>query len=269
MKLFYARASLEDARIVVCGLPVDKTSSFLPGTKFGPMYIRYCTENIESFSPYQENDLQKLKICDLEDLKLEDQDWYAETRKFVEKHFNPDKKFIFLGGEHTITLPIIEVLRKYYKKFSIIHLDAHADLRDEYLGNKICHATVMRRAGDIIGLENIYQFGIRSGTGQEFKLHKNLYKFEVYQPLRKIIDKIPGPVYLSIDVDVVNPAVLPAVSTPASGGISFQEMIDSILLFKNREIISLDIVEFNPLAGNPYASGTAVAEILRELILIL
>ena len=269
MKLFYARASLKDARIVICGFPVDKTSSFLPGTRFGPMYIRYCSENIEFYSPYQKRDLQALRICDLDDLIFKTSNWSNEIKKFFEQIFDKKKKFIFLGGEHTISFPVIEVLRNKYKKFSVIHFDAHADLRDEYLGEKLCHATVMRRVAEIVSLKNVYQFGIRSGTEKEFRVARNLYKFDVYKPLRRVINRIPDPLYISIDVDVLDPAALPAVSTPAPGGISFQEMVDSIMLLKNRDIIAVDIVEYNPLAATPYVSGTTVAELLREIILII
>ena len=269
MRLFYAWTSLNNARIVICGFPVDKTSSFLPGTRFGPMYIRYCSENIELYSPYQKRDLQALRICDLDDLIFKSSNWSNEIKMFVDQIFDKKKKFIFLGGEHTISFPVIEVLRNKYKEFSVIHFDAHADLRDEYLGEKLCQATVMRRVAEIVSLKNVYQFGIRSGTEKEFRFARNLYKFGVYKPLCRIISKIPDPLYISIDVDVLNPAALPAVSTPAPGGISFQEMVDSIMLLKNRNIIAVDIVEYNPLAATPYVSGTTVAELLREIILII
>jgi len=269
MKLYYSNSTLDNAQVIILGLPFDKTSSFLPGSKYGPEYIRFCSENIEDYSPYQDKSLNDLKICDLNDLALDVENWDEIIEKKVQEIFDKNKFFIFLGGEHTITLPIIQVLKEKHKDFSLVHFDAHCDLRDEYLEQKICHATVMRRVSDIIGLDNLYQFGIRSGTKEEFSFGKNLYKFDLFKPLFSVINNIKEPIYLSIDVDVLDPGVLPAVSTPEPGGVSYQELIKALLLFKDKKIIGADIVEYNPFAASPYASGSTVAEILRELILIV
>ncbi len=269
MKIEYALADLKSAEVIILGIPFDKTSSFIPGSKFGPKFIRLCAENIECYSPYQDQDLSMLKICDLEDLQFSTEDWLLEIEKAVDKIVAQKKFSIFLGGEHTITFPIVKAFKKEYSRFSIVHFDAHCDLRDEFMGQKICHATALRRASDVVGIENIYQFGIRSGTKEEFKFNKNLYKFKVFEPLKTTIEKIKEPIYITIDVDVLNPGIVPAVSTPEPGGISFQEMIDALLLFKNKHIIGADIVEYNPLAATPYVSGSTIAEILRELMLVV
>jgi agmatinase len=127
----------------------------------------------------------------------------------------------------------------------------------------------MRRASEILGIEKIYQFGIRSGTKEEFNFGKNLHKFRTFEPLSGVVSTIKEPIYISIDVDVLDPGVLPAVSTPEPGGIAYRELIDSLLLLRGKKIIGADIVEYNPLAASPYASGSTVAEILRELILVM
>lgn len=269
MKLYYANSDQKNADVVILGLPFDKTSSFIPGSRFGPEFIRLCSENIEDYSPYQDKSLLDLKICDLEDLQFTTKDWQLETQKALSDILDIKKQFIFLGGEHTIALPVIKTFKKRYSNFSVIQFDAHCDLRDEYLGEKICHATTMRRISEVVGINNIYQFGIRSGTKEEFEYNKNLYKFKVFEPLSSVINKIKEPIYLSIDTDILDPGVLPAVSTPEPGGISYKELIDSLLLLKNKKIIGADIVEYNPLAATPYASGSTVAEILRELILVM
>lgn len=268
MKLYYGNSTLDNAQVIILGLPYDQTSSFLPGSRHGPEFIRICSENIEDYSPYQNKSLYDMKIHDFGDVQFETQDWMTEVHKVLDT-IAPEKKIIALGGEHTITLPIIQFLKEKHRSFSLIHLDAHCDLRDEYLGQKICHATVMRRVRDIIGLDNLCQFGIRSGTQDEFHFAKNLYKFDVFKPLSSVINNIKEPIYLSIDVDVLDPGVLPAVSTPEPGGVSYQELIKALLLFEDKKIIGADIVEYNPLAASPYASGSTVAEILRELILIV
>ena len=269
MKLYYANSDQKNADVVILGLPFDKTSSFIPGSRFGPEFIRLCSENIEDYSPYQDKSLLDLKICDLEDLQFTTKDWQLETQKALSDILDIKKQFIFLGGEHTITLPVIKTFKKRYSNFSVIQFDAHCDLRNEYLGEKICHATTMRRISEVVGINNIYQFGIRSGTKEEFEYNKNLYKFKVFEPLSSVINKIKEPIYLSIDTDILDTGVLPAVSTPEPGGISYKELIDSLLLLKNKKIIGADIVEYNPLAATPYASGSTVAEILRELILVM
>jgi agmatinase len=269
MKLEYAQTDLENADIVILGVPFDKTSSFIPGSRFGPRSIRQCAENIEEYSVYQDRSLLDLKICDLEDLQFTSENWILEIEKAVENILSHKKSFVFLGGEHTITYPISKAFKKKYSAFSVIQLDAHCDLRNEYLGEKVCHASAMRRVSEVIGIENIYQFGIRSGTKEEFKFNKNIFKFNVYENLSSIISKIKEPIYFTLDVDVLDPGVLPAVSTPEPGGISYKELIDSLLLLRNKKIIGADIVELNPLAAPQYASGSTAAEILREVILLL
>lgn len=269
MKLYYSNSTLDNAQVIILGLPFDQTSSFLPGSRYGPEFIRICSENIEDYSPYQNKSLYDVKICDCGDVEFDTKDWVLKARTAVEKYINRKKYLIALGGEHTITVPIIRSLKNTYSNISVIQFDAHCDLRDEYLGKKLCHASVMHRVSELIGIEHIYQFGIRSGTKEEFSLGKNLYKFDVLKPLLSVIDDINGPVYLSIDVDVLDPGILPAVSTPEPGGVSYQELIKALLLFKDKKIIGADIVEYNPFAASPYASGSTVAEILRELILIV
>mgnify|MGYP001028480613 CR=1 FL=1 len=269
MIIEYANSDLKNADVVIIGFPYDRTSSFIPGSRFGPRYIRMCTENIEWFSPYQNRSLESVKIADLDDYEFETDDQLKEMEEKTFELYKKGKKVIFLGGEHTISFPIVKGINRVVKRFSIIHFDAHADLRENYHGERYSHAAAMRRAGDIIGLNNIYQFGIRSGTKEEFFLKKNLFRFSAFLPLKKVIHKIPDPLYVTIDLDVIDPSQMPAVATPEPNGITIKELIDSLLLLKNRKIIGADIVEYNPLATSPYASGSAAAVILRELILIM
>jgi len=269
LKLYYANADFKDADLVVLGLPFDRTSSFIPGSRFGPQFIRQCSDNIEDYSPYQEECLFDLKICDSGDHIFTSNNPMDEMEKTVSGIYGKDKIGIFLGGEHTISYPIVKAIRQKYREFSVVHFDAHCDLRDEYLGEKICHATAIRRVSEIVGIENVHQFGIRSGTKEEFEFNQNLSKFESYEPLKSVIDRIEKPIYITLDVDVLDPSILPAVATPEPGGISYPELIDSLLLLKGKNLIGADIVEYNPLAAPPFASGSTVAAILRELLLII
>src|SRR4030042_45725 len=269
MKLYYAKSDYKNADIVILGLPYDRTSSFIPGSRFGPQYIRQSTENIEEYSPYQDRSLADIKICDNGDHYFTTADHIAEIEQAVSKIYADKKTAIFLGGEHTITYPIIKGIHKHIKDFSVIHFDAHCDLRDEYLGEKVCHATALRRVSDVIGIENIYQFGIRSGPKQEFEYNKNLFKFKAYEPLKNILDKIKDPLYVTIDIDVLDPGVMPCVATPEPCGISYRELLDSLLLLRGRNIIGADILEYNPLTAAPYPSGCTVAGLLRKMIQVI
>lgn len=269
MKLYYANSTLAEARVVVLGVPYDRTSSFIPGSRFGPQFIRQCANNIEDYSPYQDRTLGDLAICDLGDIQFDGKDWLAQVEAEVSSVFDGRRRPVFLGGEHTVTPQIVRAIHKKAGDFTLVQFDAHCDLRDDYLGEKDCHATAMRRSIDVLGIDRVYQFGIRSGTREEFQAGKHLFKYKAFEPLSKIVDRIAGPVYITIDIDVLDPGVMPAVSTPEPGGISYRELIDSLLLFRGRPVIGADIVEYNPLAAPPYASGSTAAEVLRELILVM
>jgi agmatinase len=269
MKLYYANSSQDEAQVIVLGFPYDRTSSFIPGSRFGPQYMRQCAENIEDYSPYQDRSLYDLKVCDLGDIEFHGEDWLGQIEEEVGNVYDKKKHFVFLGGEHTITPHIVSAVKGKHGDFTLVQFDAHCDLRDEYLGEKNCHATAMRRVIDVLGADHLYQFGIRSGTREEFQYGENLHKFRVHEPLSRVIKNIKEPLYISIDIDVLDPGVMPAVSTPEPGGIAYQELVDSLMLFKGKEIISADIVEYNPLAASPYASGSTAAEVLRELILVM
>jgi agmatinase len=269
MKLYYANSSQDEAQVIVLGLPYDRTSSFIPGSRFGPQYLRQCAENVEDYSPYQDKSLYDLRVCDLGDIEFHGEDWLGQIEKEIGNVYNEGRSYVFLGGEHTITPSIIRAMKKKRGDFSLVQFDAHCDLRDEYLGEKNCHATAMRRAIDVLGADRIYQFGIRSGTQEEFQYGKNLHKFRAYEPLSKVIEDIREPIYISIDIDVLDPGVMPAVSTPEPGGITYRELVDSLMLFNDKKVIGADIVEYNPLAASPYASGSTAAETLRELILVM
>jgi agmatinase len=269
MKLEYANHDFKSAGLCLLGAPYDRTGSFLPGSRFAPEYIRLCTSNIEWFSPYQNRSVSEVKLCDLGNLEFATAQPLKEIERAVRRIYERGKRAIMLGGEHTISFPVVRAIESLKGGFPVIHFDAHADLRSELGGEPLSHACAIRRVSEVVGIKNIFQFGIRSGTVEEFSHHKNLHRFEVYEPLKKALKMIKGPVYLTIDVDVLNPAEMPAVGTPEPGGISFRELVDSLLLFRDRKILGADIVEYNPLAVSPWASGSLCAVILRELVLVM
>ncbi len=268
MKLYYANADLKRARIAVMGLPFDRTSSFIPGSRFGPQFIRQSSDNIEDYSLYHKKSLSGLPICDLGDHVFDFSNPLKGIEKDVLRIYRLGKKGIFLGGEHTVTLGIVRALSKIYKDLCVIQFDAHADLRDDFQGEKICHATVMKRVIEIIGRQRLFQLGIRSGLRDEIDKSRNLYRWTVLEYAGKVKKAIGRrPVFLSVDVDVLDPGVLPGVATPEPGGISYNELVRSLLKLKDLNLVGADIVEYNPLAAAPFPSGSVVAGLLRELIL--
>lgn len=273
MGFYFAQADLKEADILILGIGYDKTSSFLSGSRFAPNLIREGAENIESYSPYQKRDLSEIKICDLGNFifqKEKPEEFVKEIKELIKSYLKEKKKLVILGGEHTITYPIVMAFQEYYKNLAVIIFDAHSDLREEFMGEKICHATVSKRILEIVEKENLYQLGIRSLTKECLKKNPNLFLFEVFKPLKKVISLLKNKkIYLSLDLDVLDMGVLPAVQTPVGGGISFLELVSSFKLLKGLEIVGVDIVEFSPLLNSPFTYASLCAEILREVLLII
>ena len=278
-KNFFAlNCSYEDAKAVLFGAPFDGTTSFRPGTRFGPSAMRNESIGLESFSPYQDKDLEDAPVCDSGDLDLPFGD--AEVAlKLIEEEtqqiLNDGKLPIMLGGELLVSLGAFRAVAAKYPDVVVIHFDAHCDLREDYIGAKLSHACVLRRIHDIVGDGRIYQFGIRSGTKEEFEFAKTHTKMERFtaENLDEVLTLLslsgkPVPVYLTIDLDVLDPSIFPGTGTPEAGGLSFEKLRERLMLFQNANLVGLDFVELSP----PYdASGcsTAVAlKILREVLIM-
>lgn len=266
-----------EANVIIVGAPMDYTCSFRPGTRFGPQKVREVSYGIEEFSFYQEQILDDKAYFDCGDLDLPVGDVDTSLQIIHEaasEIFKDNKIPLFVGGEHLISTPVIRAAyEKYGDELVIIHLDAHADLREDYLGRANSHATAIRRVADTVPTQNIYQFGIRSGTREEFEFGKsrtNFYPFEVYEPMKKVAGTLGNrPIYITLDIDVVDPAFANGTGTPEPGGISTKELLDSLLLFKDMNVIGFDVVEISP----PYDASdrTAVlgAKLVREMILMM
>jgi agmatinase len=272
MSLYYAQSSLAEAHTVVLGIPYDRTSSFIPGSRFGPAHVRLATDNVESYSPWQQRDLSALKVHDAGDLRLEDMTWPGVTRQIrgrVKALLKASKLIVSLGGEHSITGPLVAAVQESHPELVVVQFDAHADLRPEFLHEPHSHAAAMYAAAQSVGRERVYQFGIRSGTEDEFHSARHLYPFTVLEPLRQCLpDLRRHPIYLTIDLDVLDPGVMPAVATPEPGGIDYRELIAALLLLRDCRLVGIDVVEYNPLASRDLASASLVAGLLRELILL-
>ena len=268
-------SSYEESKLVVFGAPFDGTVSFRPGSRFGPSAMRTGSLGIETFSPYQNADLLDIKGCDAGDLPLPSGDTKAALdmiNSFVYNIIQDEKTPIMLGGEHLITLPAIEAMIKQYPDLCILHLDDHTDTRDTYMGVSLSHATVMRRVWEKTGDKRIWQFGIRSGEKAEFEWaekHNYLTSFDLYG-IENALDIIgERPIYLTIDLDVLDPSVFPGTGSPEHGGISFMDLLNFILKLRRNTIVGSDLIGLVPHYDVSGISAAAACKLLRELALLL
>lgn len=270
-------AQYQHADIVLFGAPFDSTTSYRPGTRFASKAIRSESYGLETYSPYQDKDLIDLSVFDSGDLEL----CFGNSQKVLDaisertKTILNDGKFPFMiGGEHLVTLGAVDVLAKKYPDLHIIHFDAHADLREDYLGEKLSHASVMRRCWDLVGDNRIFQFGIRSGDREEFLWaktgHVKMQKFN-FDGLKETVELLKDkPVYFTIDLDVLDPSVFPATGTPEAGGVTFLELLSAIkLVCSGKNIVGCDVNELCPPYDQSGVSTATACKVVRELLLAL
>jgi len=264
----------ESAQAVILGLPMDYTVSYKPGTRSGPLAIRNVSVSLEEYSLYQNKSLEDYSYCDLGDLALPFGN-VQESLQRIEQAATvllKDGKFpIFLGGEHLITFPLIKAFARKYPELRVVHLDAHADLRKDYYGEELSHSTVMRKAAEILGPVRIYQFGIRSGIKEEFEFAREntrMYPFEIFAPLKNVLEELKDyPIFVSLDIDVVDPAFAPGTGTQEPGGCTSQQIIQVIGLLGQLNVVGFDLVELCPALDFSERTAILAAKLIREAIL--
>jgi len=269
-------AKYSEASIIIFGAPFDGTTSFRPGTRFAPEYIRMDSYGLETYSPYLDKDLINYNLMDIGNLDLPFGNAKRSLKMIEEKAaeiFSANKKSFLIGGEHLVSLGNITAAYKKYPNLKLLHFDAHADLRDDYMEEKLSHASVIRRVWDLLGDGNIYQFCIRSGAKEEFgwgRNHTILEKF-TYNNLIETVKKIgkDTPIYVTIDLDVFDPSVFPGTGTPEPGGISFKDMMNIISSLQGLNIVGGDIVELSPHYDASGISTAVACKVMRELLLIM
>ena len=263
----------EESKIVIFGAPFDSTTSYRPGTRFASRYMRGESYGLETYSPYQNLDLEDTKIFDSGDIELcmgNSELALSDIEKRTREILNADKLPLMVGGEHLVTLGAVRAVFEKYPDLHIIHFDAHADLRDDYLGAKLSHAAVMHRVWDIVGDGRIYQFGIRSGDRSEFIWGKGHVKTQLFNfdGLDDVIDELNGkPVYFTLDLDILDPSVFPGTGTPEAGGVTFNELLGAVLNVSKLNIVGMDINELSPMLDASGASTAVALKIMRELML--
>lgn len=263
----------DDAKIVLFGAPYDSTTSFRPGTRFASQTMRSESFGIETYSPYQDKDLLDTKVFDSGDLELPfgNPDRALEDIEERTKEILSDGKIpCMIGGEHLVTLGAVRAVAKKYTDLNIVHFDAHADLRDDYLGVKNSHACVLHRCWDIVGDGKIFQFGIRSGDREEFKFakaHTYMNKFN-FDTLEETVHKIgQKPIYFTLDLDVLDPSEFPGTGTPEAGGVSFTQLLNAVKEVSKLNIVGFDVNELSPVYDQTGRSTALACKILREILL--
>lgn len=274
MNFIAAEADFDEARAVIFGAPFDGTTSFRPGTRFGPGAIRAESDGIETYSPYQNKDLEDIAVFDSGDLLLP----FGNTEAVLEEIcartaeiLAAGKMPVMLGGEHLVTLGAVRAMVQKYPELHIIHFDAHTDLRDDYLGERLSHATVIRRCHDLLGDGRIHQFGIRSGERAEWDFafaHTDFHPFNVKDVLDVVLALGSDvPVYVTLDLDVLDPSLFCGTGTPEAGGIFFQDLEEALLALEALNVVGFDINELSPHYDASGVSTAVACKVLREMLL--
>ena len=292
MNFIGCEKSFDEAHVVLFGAPYDSTTSFRPGTRFGPAAMRTESFGIETYSMLLDKDLETdAAVHDSGDIELP---FGCQERalEMIEaraaKILEAEKIPFLLGGEHLVTLGAVRAAAKKYPDLRIIHFDAHADLREDYLGNPLSHACVLRRCHDILGDGRIFQFGIRSGTRDEREyMRQGHVTSELFtsRTLPSVLEKLSAPqlensktrkfenfppVYLTIDMDVLDPSEFPGTGTQEAGGFSYLQLVEDMRLICSRlNVVAIDNVELNPGLDATGRSTALACKFLREELLSL
>ncbi|MDD6570333.1 MAG: agmatinase [Acidaminococcus sp.] len=270
-------APYEDAKIVLFGAPFDSTTSFRPGARFGSSAIRHESFGLETYSPYQDKDLEDYSIFDSGDLELcfgSSEMALHDIEQRTATILKDGKLPFMVGGEHLVTLGAVRAVFKKYPDLEIIHFDAHTDLRDDYLGAQLSHACVLRRCWDLVGDGKIHQFCIRSGERAEWqfaKKHTDLHPFSfgTLEDLVKKLEQSGRPVYFTIDLDCLDPSVFPGTGTPEAGGVSFMQLLNALRLVARTNVVGTDVNELAPMLDTSGTSTAVACKVVRELLLAL
>ena len=270
-------ASYEEAEMVIFGAPFDSTTSYRPGARFGSSAIRHESFGLETYSPYQDEELTDYTVFDSGDLELcfgSSKEALKDIEERTDIILNDGKFPLMIGGEHLVTLGAVRGVLKKHPDLHIIHFDAHADLRQEYLGMELSHACVLRRCHDLIGDGRIHQFCIRSGEKAEFdfaKEHTDMHPFN-FDGLDALVEELKTtqvPVYVTIDLDCLDPSAFPGTGTPEAGGVTFLQLLDAILKVCETNVVGVDVNELAPALDNSGVSTATACKVVRELLLAL
>ncbi|MHB9024315.1 MAG: agmatinase [Armatimonadota bacterium] len=261
-------------RVTLLGAPLDRTGSFRPGAAEGPVGIRWASENLETYSPQLDLDLEDMTVGDLGDLDFTDlsqETALARIEEEVGALLQAGTLPFVFGGEHTISLGVARAVLRAYPDALIVVFDAHADLRDTYLDEPLSHATWAYRVGEEFGFDRLVQLGIRSGLREEFQLGRERCAWfsmdlETPQQLLELLNR--HPLYISLDIDVLDPSAAPGTGTPEAGGASYQELHACLQRLAGCHVVAMDINEVAPPLDPTGATAATAAKLAREMILL-
>lgn len=256
--------------IVMLGMPFDGTVSYRSGSRFAPEQIRLASWGLEEYSPRFDKHLEDVNFHDAGDLEFPLGNTYKSLdliEENVEQIYKDGKRVFGIGGEHLVTLPEIKAVAKFHKDLAIVHFDAHTDLREEYLGEEMSHSAVIRHASKIVGPENLKQIGIRSGMKEEWEFMKKhntlIHKYSE-------LDELKGKkIFVTVDLDCLDPSVMPGTGTPESGGMQFNELMGWFEYLKNFDIVGADVVELAPDYDASGVSTAVATKVIRELLMVM
>lgn len=260
----------DSSDIVMLGMPFDGTVSYRSGSRFAPEQIRLASWGLEEYSPRFDKHLEDVNFHDAGDLEFPLGNTYKSLDLIegnVEQIYKDGKRVFGIGGEHLVTLPEIKAVAKFHKDLAIVHFDAHTDLREEYLGEEMSHSAVIRHASKIVGPENLKQIGIRSGMKEEWEFMKKhntlIHKYSE-------LDELKGKkIFVTVDLDCLDPSVMPGTGTPESGGMQFNELMGWFEYLKNFDIVGADVVELAPDYDASGVSTAVATKVIRELLMVM
>ena len=271
---FMASGDDSGAANVLLGVPMDFSASYRPGARFGPAAVRQASYNLEEYSLQLEKSLGDVEFYDAGDLHLPIGN-VTKSLDLIETAvadlLAAKVRPFILGGDHLITLASLRAFTRHYPGLKLVHIDAHADLRDEYCGEELSHATVVGNAVRSLDLGGVWQFAIRSATQEEHEFarqHTNFFPYQLVKPLTQVMDDLTGPVYVTLDIDAVDPAYAPGTGTPEAGGITSQELLEGIHLLGRCQVVGFDLVEVAPAYDPSFITAALAAKIVREALIL-
>ncbi|BBM88091.1 agmatinase [Candidatus Uabimicrobium amorphum] len=269
-----SQASEQQAQWYIVGIPYDGTCSYRPGSRFAANAIREASWGLEMYSPQQNASLENVSYYDKGDIELPFGNC-ARTLTLIhsatQQTLQQQKKWLGIGGEHLVTLPTVQAYAKHFPQLAVVQIDAHADLRSEYIQEPLSHACVMHHISKIVSPQNITQIGIRSGTAEEWQwMHKHNSLFTCKDTLQQRLDLWKDiPIFLTIDLDVFSPGIFPGTGTPEPGGFTWNEFMEWLLQLRNLNIVGVDVVELAPHYDTSGISNILAAKVIREVLLMV
>ena len=261
-------------RVGLFGVPYDGTTSFRPGTRFGPAAIRDVSNGLETYCPQLDRDLEDLAFADLGAVDIPfgaPEPVLEAVRESTEAVLNLGLRPLMLGGEHSITAGAVAAVAAQHPDLVLVQLDAHADLRDSWLGSRHSHACAMRRCLEVLPSQRLFQLSIRSGTRVEFEELRGSGRLMAdVQTLAAALQPLQGrPLYLTVDLDWFDPAVLPGTGTPEPGGYLWADFAALVNVLRQHQLVAADVVELAPHLDPSGVSSVLAAKVTRSLLLLL